>query len=88
MPLTGLQRGEAKAHDDGVGARDADGFGEVVETRREEEILALCELRVEAGGGVAGVGDEELARGMDVPGVDPPCQVMPALLVRSEGTRT
>ena len=29
----GTQRGEAKAHDDGVGARDADGFGEVVDAR-------------------------------------------------------
>ena len=61
VPLTGVQRREAEAHDDRVGAGDADGFGEVVDAGREEQILAFGELRVDGGGGVAvGVGDVEL----------------------------
>ena len=36
----GLQRGEAQAHHHRVGTRDADGFGEVVDARREEQVLA------------------------------------------------
>ena len=63
VPLTGMQCGEAEAHDDGVGFCDVDGFGEVVDAGGEEEVLAVGELRVDGGGVVAsGVGDVELAR--------------------------
>ena len=37
----GMQRCEAEADDQGVGARDADGFGEVVDAGSEQQIPAL-----------------------------------------------
>ena len=40
VPLSGLQRGEAEAHHDGVGAGDADGLGELVDAGGEEEMFA------------------------------------------------
>ena len=61
--VDGPQRGEAEAHDDGVGARDAEGFGQVVDAGREEQMFAGVELRVDGGGGVrARVGDDRTSR--------------------------
>jgi len=37
---------------------------------------------------LAGVRNVEPVNGIDLPGVDPPCQVMPAEFDLSEGTRT
>ena len=45
VPLTGLQRREAQAHDDGVGPGHADRLGEVVDAGSEEQVLALAQLR-------------------------------------------
>ena len=59
-----VQRGEAEAHHDGVGASDVDGFGEFVNAGGEEEIFAFSELRVDGCGVVAvGVGYVELRDG-------------------------
>ena len=63
VAVGGVQGGEAEAEDDGVGAGDAEGFVEVVDAGGEEEILAVGELRVDGGGGVAvGVGDVDVRR--------------------------
>ena len=38
--IDGLERGEAETENDGAGARDADGLGELVDAGSEEEMLA------------------------------------------------
>ena len=59
----GTKGGEAKAHDDGVGTRDADGFGKVVDAGGEEQILTRVELGIDGGSGVfAGMGNVELGK--------------------------
>ena len=40
--VDGLERGEAKTEDDGVGSRDANRLREVVDSGSEEQILALA----------------------------------------------
>ena len=61
--VDGLERGEAQTHDNGIGSRYADGFAEFVDAGREQQVLALRQLRVDGRGGVgAGMGDVELAR--------------------------
>ena len=59
--VDGTQRGEAKAKDYGVGVSDVDGFCQIVDAGREDEIFALRELGVDGGGVVSiGVGDVKL----------------------------
>ncbi len=72
----GMQCGEAEAEDDGVRTRDADGFGEVVDAGRQQQVFAARELGVDGGGGVdvgcADVGNDGWESGMPMsPGVEP-----------------
>ena len=61
--VDGAQCGEAKAEDYGVRASDMDGFGEIVDAGREDEIFAFHELGVDGGGVVSvGVGEVETVR--------------------------
>ena len=59
-----VQRGESETHHDGVGAIDADRFGQLVDAWRKEKVLAMGELRIDGCSIVTiGVGDVELTNG-------------------------
>ncbi len=67
--MGGSKRGEAQAHHHGVGPRDANRFGQVVDAGSEQQILAAVQLRVDGGCGVhAGLRDVEPAERNRFPG--------------------
>jgi hypothetical protein len=62
--VDGMQRGEAKAHDNSVVVGDMDGLGEIVDAGSEKKIFAFGELRIDRCGVVAvRVSDVELGDG-------------------------
>ncbi len=57
-----FERGKAEAENQGAGARDMNGLGELVDAGSEEKMLAARELRVDCGGSVIGMRDVEAGK--------------------------
>ena len=63
VAIDGAQRGEAKSHNHRAGTGDTDGLSKLVNAGGEEQVFAGCQLCIDGGGGVAGVGDVEAIDG-------------------------
>ena len=67
--VDGTERGEAEAEDYGAGMGNAERFGQVVDSRRQQQVLAGIKLGVDGGGSVRfRVSDVELVERNVVPG--------------------